>query len=98
MQTANSLSSIARMICVLAGICAATVACAQRGGQRPDGPPAVAVEACTGLNEAAQCSFVGRRQDTLQGQCQLVQDDTMACVPEGHGVRPERGQRPDRSS
>ena len=53
-------------------------------GKRRCGPPEVALQACEGLSENAQCSFLGRRGDSLNGQCRVVADASLACVPEGH--------------
>lgn len=58
------------------------------------GPPPAALEACEGMTEAAQCSFVGRRDDTLNGQCFTVRDGALACVPQGHRRPPATGEQP----
>ncbi len=57
----------------------------QGRGQKP---PAVALEACSGVAEAGTCSFEGRRGEQLSGTCETIQDQ-LACVPEGH----RRGRR-----
>lgn len=54
------------------------------------GPPPEAIEACAAADEGAACSFSGRFDDTLHGQCKVVRHGEMACVPED---APPRGPR-----
>ncbi len=62
-------------------------------GMRRCGPPPEALAACEGLASEAQCSFVGRRDESIQGQCRTVRDGAMACVPEGHARRRQTGEQ-----
>ena len=47
----------------------ATSVCAQRTGERPNGPPPEALAACKALASAAACSFVGRQGQRVSGTC-----------------------------
>jgi hypothetical protein len=58
-----------------------------RGGRGRHGPPPEAIEACASASEGSSCSFTGRRGETLEGACEIVRDDQLACVPEN---APER--------
>lgn len=58
-----------------------------REGRGRHGPPPEAIEACVSVSEGSSCSFTGRRDDTLQGTCEIVRDGQLACVPEN---APER--------
>jgi len=64
----------------------------QRRGKRR-GPPAVALEACSGSADQEACSFEGRRGDQLSGTCE-VKREQLVCVPEGHRES-ERRRRDD---
>lgn len=57
------------------------------GGRR--GPPPQALEACASSAENARCSFIGRNEQMLNGQCLQVRDG-LACVPDD-APRPPRG-------
>lgn len=48
--------------------------------ERPQGPPPEAIEACEGLTEGDSVSFESPRGDTLEGECQYV-DDELVAVP-----------------
>lgn len=61
-------------------------------GQAP-APPQEAVDACAGLSEGASCSFTGRRNDTINGQCFIPPTGDLACRPD-HMGEPPNGQRP----
>lgn len=50
------------------------------GGQGQQ-PPPQAVNACTNVAQNAACSFVGGRQQTITGTCQVVPTAQLACVP-----------------
>ncbi|MDD0809457.1 hypothetical protein PSQ20_03855 [Curvibacter sp. RS43] len=52
------------------GLCS-LAAQAQNGppSGQPPGPPPEAVAACTGKTVGTACSFTGRQNDTLSGQC-----------------------------
>lgn len=58
-----------------------------REGQGRRGPPPEAIEACADASEGGNCSFTGRRGETLQGACEIIRDDQLVCVPEN---APER--------
>ncbi len=62
-----------------------------RGERR--GPPVESIEACNRLSEGDSCSFEGRRGEALTGQCFMPPHDqaTLACKPEGHGMRKQDG-------
>ena len=74
------------LICVLASILLFATAAAEDGEneerQRNHGkPPKVALEACAAAVQGDQCSFEGRRGETLQGSCEAPQDKPLACRP-----------------
>lgn len=53
-----------------------------RGEHR--GPPPVAFEACSNLVQGDPCSFEGKHDDTVQGNCDTPPEQTaLACKPEG---------------
>lgn len=56
------------------------------------GPPLVAFEACEAQIEGDACSFVGRRDKQRKGICQIVRDEQLVCVPEGHRSRHKDNQ------
>ncbi len=69
----------------------------QRGRHR--GPPQEAIEACSGKPEGAECSFVGRRGETLEGTCFAGRyEGDLACRPshgpEGRDMPPPREEPP----
>ena len=52
--------------------------------QREHGkPPKVALEACAAAVQGDQCSFEGRRGESLEGTCEAPADKPLACRPEG---------------
>lgn len=65
----------------------ATASHAERPGRDQRKPPGVALDACEGLSEEAQCQFEGRRGDTLEGSCRAVPSGELACVPDNHRGR-----------
>jgi len=46
-------------------------------------PPEVAFEACAAAVQGDQCSFEGRRGESLEGSCEAPADKPLACRPEG---------------
>lgn len=46
------------------------------------GPPPEAIEACRTIDVGAACHFRGRFGEMLEGHCQTVRDDRVACVPD----------------
>lgn len=69
----------------------ATVACAEPDdsgyGNQRRGPPPQALEACEALVEGDPCSFTGRNEEQLSGNCFSPREDILACRPEGHEGR-----------
>lgn len=73
----------------------ASCANAQPGGDRSGsddrgqrrGPPPEALSACQNLSVGAACSFTGRRNESVSGQCVITPDEQMACKPEGRPPR-----------
>ena len=51
-----------------------------RGGQQ--GPPPEAIEACVDKAEGDVVSFEGRRGESVEATCEMV-DDQLVAVPEG---------------
>jgi len=45
------------------------------------GPPQQAIQVCTELSEGDGCEFIGRRDDSVSGNC-LSGRDQLVCVPE----------------
>jgi hypothetical protein len=72
---------------VLSACASADRPAGDREGRGRHGPPPEAVEACTSVSEGGSCSFTGRRGETLEGTCEIVRDEQLACVPEN---APER--------
>ncbi len=62
-------------------------------GQRRQGPPQEALDACPSQSEGGSCSFESPHGN-IDGTCRQVRNGDIACVPEGHG-RPGKDQRPD---
>ena len=59
-------------------------------------PPREAVEACNKKSEGDECSFTGRRQDKISGQCRMgPRGEKMACVPTH---RPDEGMGKNKDS
>lgn len=64
-------------------------ACAEsnsRDRKGPQGPPPEAIQACEGKQEGDAVSFKGRRGETLNATCSMVEEQLVA-VPEGHSRR-----------
>ncbi len=61
-----------------------------RQGPAQHVPPPEAVEACVGVNEGMECSFVGRRGEEIVGTCEMLGGD-LGCLPEDAPRRPRRG-------
>jgi serine/threonine protein kinase len=57
-------------------------------GERPRGPLLEALSACSGKSAGAGCSFVDRRNQTLNGSCASLPDGAIIC-------RPQRDRSPD---
>ena len=77
-----------QLACVLTTILLTGAAYAQdderQEPQREHGrPPEVAIEACAAAVQGDQCSFEGRRSETLEGTCEGPEDKPLACRPEG---------------
>ncbi len=84
-----------RLVMTTLGLALVLSACASaerpagdREGRGRHGPPPEAIEACASASEGSSCSFTGRRGDTLQGTCEIIRDDQLACVPENAPERP----------
>ena len=64
-------------------------ALAQQDNQkRGNTPPPEAIKACEGKSEGDTVSFEGRRGETLEGICTMIDDQLVAAPP--------KGQRPTR--
>lgn len=61
----------------------------QERGQH--GPPPEAIEACEGKSEGDVVSFTGREGETLEGTCEIIENQLVA-VPEGGG-HPQRDEK-----
>jgi hypothetical protein len=77
-----------QLACVLTTILLTGAANAQdderQEPQREHGrPPEVAIDACAAAVQGDQCSFEGRRGETLEGTCEAPDDKPLACRPEG---------------
>ncbi len=53
-----------------------------RVGQRPPGPPPIAIEACAGAAEGDDCAFNGRYGEQVSGNCTKL-GEALACRPAG---------------
>jgi len=76
------------LVCTLTSLLIAGVAYAEddeRQERQPEHarPPEVAIEACAAAVQGDQCSFEGRRGESLQGTCEAPDDKPLACRPEG---------------
>jgi len=69
-----------------------------RGSHR--GPPEEAFSACASQTEQAQCSFTGRRGETVSGSCLVPRsgDSGLACVPAGGPPRHDQENASSTSS
>ena len=56
-------------------------------GDRRGPPPQAAIDACQGQSESADCTMVGRDDQTLEGKCRTVPSGEFACVPNDHPGR-----------
>ena len=63
-----------------AGLTLATSNAFAQQRERPQGPPPEAIEACEGLAEGDSVSFESPHGDTLEGECQYM-DDELVAVP-----------------
>jgi hypothetical protein len=54
---------------------------------RRRGPPPEAIAACADAREGDACAFDGP-PGRLEGQCRVVRDGSLACVPAGHRPPP----------
>ena len=69
-------------------------------GERRRNPLAEAVNACAGKATGANCTFVDRRNESLNGTCVVLPNESLACRPErliGSGNKP-RGSLPYRQN
>jgi hypothetical protein len=89
-------------LAMLLGACVITqAACAQPGGGGGNGerrgPPPEAYEACADQAAGDSCEMTGRRGDTLQGSCIVLneEDQTLVCAPEGGPGGERESDRPD---
>ena len=59
-------------------------------GDRPQGPPPEAIEACDGKSAGDSVTFTGRQGESLSATCEEI-DGQLAAVPEGMkgGNRPQ---------
>ena len=94
MNNKTLLKGLAVLITLLSIL--AVSACAQSSrsggpGGRQQGPPPEAIEVCEGKAEGDTVSFSGRRGDTIEATCQMV-DDQLVAVPEGHEERMQQRQ------
>lgn len=53
----------------------------QRKPRKHHSPPPAAVEACAALLEGDSCSFIGRRDEEVEGICFLPDEAVLACRP-----------------
>lgn len=96
MNTTRTLSIVAAFAASLTLL--QTVSAEQpRLGKRGK-PPQVALDACANAAEGNACSFEGRRGDTLSGSCAIARSGDLACLPEGHRPRGERGEDQNQDS
>lgn len=51
--------------------------------ERPQGPPKEAVEACEGQSEGDSVSFETPHGDTVEGECQYMEDELVAMPKNG---------------
>ncbi|MDV7141848.1 hypothetical protein R3X27_04045 [Tropicimonas sp. TH_r6] len=71
-------------------LAAASIADAQQQGDRPEGPPPEAIEACAGKAVNDACSMTMRgKGETVSGQCTATPDKKIACLPEGAPLPPK---------
>ena len=75
---------------VLSACASAEPPAGSREGRDRRGPPPEAFEACASASEGSSCSFSGRRGEAVQGVCEIVRDEQLACVPENAPERRER--------
>jgi len=71
-------------------------------GERPRGPLLEALSACSGKPIGSGCSFVDRRNQTLNGRCAGLPDGAVICRPQrdrpmDSGQAGEPTRRPDGS-
>ncbi len=45
------------------------------------GPPHEAIDACSGMDNGVQCSFISSRGDTISGVCDTPPNSSLACIP-----------------
>jgi hypothetical protein len=93
----QKLCLVGLMIALQLGIAVAAAADDRRGRR---GPPEQAIDACSEAQEGDACSFVGRRDDSLTGTCEVIHE-RFVCVPEGHRSRNRgegRGDREEREA
>ncbi|MEM7084254.1 MAG: hypothetical protein AAF465_16105 [Pseudomonadota bacterium] len=81
-----TFSAIKTTALIIAASIVAPQALAGEDGERKKrrGPPPVAIEACSGLAEGTQCSFIGRRGQERQGTCVIParNQEILACKPD----------------
>lgn len=70
-----------KLVVVATLITGSLSAFAQQG--RPNGPPPEAIEACEDKAEGDSVSFETRRGDSVEGTCEMVEEQLVA-VPENH--------------
>jgi hypothetical protein len=59
------------------------------GQQNGRKPPQAAIDACVNLAENSSCSFVGRNQNTVSGECATPPNSSqLACKPAGGSPSP----------
>ncbi|WP_086930271.1 hypothetical protein [Agarilytica rhodophyticola] len=74
-------------------LCAQTHASSEDRKKRHRKPPLEAFEACANLSEEQACSFVGRRDNTVEGTCIVLpfDEEAMVCKP-AHRRKKHRNQ------
>lgn len=87
-----------RLVVTTVGLSVLLSACAfaeppggDREGRGRHGPPPESIEACAAATQGDSCSFAGRRGESLEGSCEIMRDDQLACVPENAPRPPGRG-------
>lgn len=60
----------------------------RHGGHR--GPPKAAVEACATLTQGDYCTFSGREDELVEGNCEAPEDKPLACKPVGDPPKRDR--------
>lgn len=95
-QRPYSVKLISSFTIALLLVTSNAVAKPDREDGRRHGPPQVALDACQTLSVGAACSFVGRRDNELKGQCVTTPDELLACLPEGHEARKAKRAQQDR--